>query len=287
MVEEANWEGKKLALLLPFYKSTTPQTAFSIMHLIDRQKMAIMQKWGDAFIVHTRNALANAFVKSGIEMCLWLDDDMIVPFGNAEWFNRETGFNLPPQFAGCHLANRLMSHGKSLIGGLYFGRNAKRDPMYNEGIVDPAEKLFAHSAPKDLIKPTAWVATGAMLVHRQVFLDIQKKFPTLAPQSEKDGWHYFSRSETELTRASAMALQFIDDENVPAEARLAKVKELLETSRDRSAKQRSLSEGEDVTFCKRAAQAGHQPYVDFGAVCGHVGTYVYGPQPSSKTFTLV
>lgn len=287
MLVEANWEGKKVAILLPFYKSTTPQTTFSLLKLLDRQKMTVMQRSGDAFIVHTRNSLANAFVKSGIEWSYWCDDDMVMPCGDAEWFNRETGFNFPPQFAGVHTLNRLMSHNKTLVGGLYFGRNAKGDPMYNEGIIDPIEKAFARSAPHDVIKPTAWVATGAMLVHRQVYLDIQKRFPSLAPQTATDGWHYFSRSETELARASQLALSVLEDQNAPPEARLAKVKELLETARDRGTKSRSLSEGEDVTFCKRAAQAGHQPYVDFGTVCGHIGTCVYGPKPRSNSFQLV
>jgi hypothetical protein len=277
---------KKLALLLPFYKSTTPQTAFSIMHMMDRQKMAVMSKWGDAFIVHTRNALANAFVASGLEWSLWIDDDMIVPCGNAAWFNKATGFNLPPEFAGLNLADRLMSHGKTLVGGLYFGRNERGDPMYNEGIKDPEERAFAHSAPQDVVKPTAWVATGAMLVHRKVYLDIQARFPQLAPQFEKDGWHYFSRSETNLTSAYTRALSILNDTDAPESARLAKVKEILESANSMGVKQKSLTEGEDVTFCKRATAAGHQPHVDFGAVCGHVGSFVYGPAPKRNLTSI-
>ena len=40
--------------------------------------------------------------------------------------------------------------------------------------------------------------------------------------------------------------------------------------------------GEDVTFCIRAAAAGHQPHVDLGLICGHQGSKIYG-QPSMKT----
>ena len=33
--------------------------------------------------------------------------------------------------------------------------------------------------------------------------------------------------------------------------------------------------GEDASFCLRAKQIGHQPYVDLGCVCGHVGEIIY------------
>jgi len=39
-----------------------------------------------------------------------------------------------------------------------------------------------------------------------------------------------------------------------------------------------LGAGEDVQFCTRAAQAGHQPHVDLGVVCAHVGGMAFGPR---------
>lgn len=266
---------KNLALLLPAYKSLAPQTAVSLMRLFNPKTMELFHRQGDAFIVHTRNRLANQFVESGIEWSLWLDDDMIFPFGDAKEFKRLAGF----EHGRVNLIERLMSHQKEIIGGLYFGRNEKRDPMYNEGIIDPQERMLAHGAPLDIIRPTAWVATGALLVHRQVYLDIQARFPMLAPQDEADGWHYFSRSETELVRACELVLQVVSNENNPLQGRVAKTKELLEGVMERLLSQRSLTEGEDITFCKRAMKAGHQPYVDLGAVCGHIGQCVYGPSP--------
>jgi hypothetical protein len=38
-----------------------------------------------------------------------------------------------------------------------------------------------------------------------------------------------------------------------------------------------LGSGEDVSFCLRAAAAGHQPHVDMGLVCGHIGYQCFGP----------
>lgn len=277
-IEQASWEGKQVALLLPFYKTTTPLTHFSILGLYDRAKMVIMQKHGDAFIVHTRNSLANRFVQSGIPWSFWADDDMVFPFGDPEWFLRETGFKMPVEFAKIHILNRLLSHGKTLVGGLYFGRNRDMKPMYSEGITDPIERAIAHSAPRNAVKPVTWVATGGLLVHRSVYLDIQAKFPTLAPQTADAGWAYFSNSETSLVGATEEAIRVLKDVRISESARIAEADKILTKTKELLRRQRSNDQGEDVTFCRRALAAGHQPYVDLGAVCGHIGPYVYGPK---------
>ena len=43
-----------------------------------------------------------------------------------------------------------------------------------------------------------------------------------------------------------------------------------------------LNSGEDQTFCRRAAKVGHQPFVDLGLVCGHIGSTVFGPHNTGK-----
>jgi hypothetical protein len=100
--EGAFREGKQVALLLPWYKTTNPLTCFSLLTLFDRTKMAAMLNYGDAFIVHARNTLARKFLSTGLEWSLWIDDDMLLPCGNAGWFNANSGFNLPDFFAGLH-----------------------------------------------------------------------------------------------------------------------------------------------------------------------------------------
>jgi len=47
-------------------------------------------------------------------------------------------------------------------------------------------------------------------------------------------------------------------------------------SRQASDNNSKLGTGEDVIFCHRARQAGHQPYVDLDCVAGHCGSHVYG-----------
>ena len=95
-----SWEGKKVLLLLPWYKTTNPLTTFCLLALLDRAKMGAAMEFGDAMIAHARNKLLDTLVNSGVEHGFFLDDDMIVPCGNAGWFNRYTGLAVPENFAG-------------------------------------------------------------------------------------------------------------------------------------------------------------------------------------------
>lgn len=274
-VVEAAWEGKQVAILLPFYKSTNPRTTYALMTLLDRAKMATMMQFGDAFIVHTRNHLADQWMKSEIPWAYWCDDDMIPPCGRAKWFNAVTNFDFPEEFAGVHAINRLMERGKTFIGGLYFERQKRRRPLYGGG---SSEIEFAHAAPKNLVKQVPWVASGAWLMNRQVVLDIRKTFADLAPQMEGDSWHYFSNSEDALVKATAEALKVLSDSTATEQARIDEAASLLRLGRFESEKTQRLRFGEDVTFCRRASRAGHPPHVDFSVVCGHIGEHVYGPE---------
>lgn len=278
-LEDCLWEGRKVAIVLPWYKSVSPLTAFSIMGLIDRQKTAIMLNFGDAFIVHTRNTLAEHFLKTNVEWMLTVDDDMVLPWGNAAWFNNYSGFRVPDKFAGQHTINRLLSHGKTLVGALYFGRWEKGKAVYAEATADPKEAAFAHKGPHDIIRPTRWVGTGCMLIHRTVFTDIEKKFPTLARNDKGSGGQWFTPSEHDLRKGTEEALAILNDNLTSEAARLAKVTEMLGRASKASNYNSNLGMGEDVTFCIRAAAAGHQPHVDLGLLCGHQGSKIYGPRP--------
>lgn len=262
-VEEASWEGKKVALCLPWYKSVHPATVWAVLTMWDKDKMRAITRSGDAFIAHARNAIARDFLKSGAEWSFWLDDDVIPPCGNAGWFRQKTQWDfIPETYAGVHSINRLMSHGKTLVGGLYFGRSPKGKPMYCEGASYAPEADVARQAPLNTCKPTKWVATGCMLVHRNVFVDIAKKFPHL------DG-HWFTSSEHDLRSV----VEEVVLHDLPGNEIVAKLKTALAQQKANSA----LGAGEDVQFCTRAAQAGHQPHVDMGVLCAHVGGMAFGP----------
>lgn len=272
---EANWEGKQVAILQPFYREVNPLTHHSLMALLDRAKMAIIMKYGDAFIVHSRNWLADRFVQSGIPISFWADSDMVFPCGNAEWFNAVTGAEFTAEFAGKHTLNRLMESGKSIVGGLYCGRSKTRKPMFWSR--DPGDYEIAKKGPIDLVKQVDGVATGALMVKREVYLDIQRKFPELAPQIAGDNWHYFSQTETELTKAAAESLAVLNDPKAPEAQRIKKAWGILAHATATVEATKRLRFGEDRTFALRAEQAGHPSHVDFGLVCGHEGPFVFLP----------
>lgn len=147
--------------------------------------------------------------------------------------------------------------------------------MYGEGHL-ASESLYAHGAPYDECKPTRWIGTGCLLIHRSVYLDIEKKFPNLARGANGKGGHWFSSSEHNAMDWITRTRNFLGQGTMTGEKAM-KAYEMLETA-ERDAKANStLGMGEDVQFSIRAKQAGHQPFVDMGLCCGHVGQHIYGP----------
>ena len=268
-------ETRKVYLAMPWYKTAHPKTVFSILSLWDRRRMAASLDYGDAFIAHSRNKLTDHFLKSKLEWYLTVDDDMLLPMGNAALFKSFTMTDMPDKFAGRNTLDRLLSHGKTLVGALYFGRWKHGKPVYAEGASDKAEEAWVRSGPHDVLKPTRWVGTGCMLVHRSVFLDIEKKFPALARNDKGVGGQWFTSSEHDLTKCASQAKEILADESRPFEDRVRAAAELLDQGTRLSGRNAGLGVGEDVIFCRRALQAGHQPYVDCGLVCGHAGENIY------------
>lgn len=287
---EAQWAGKEVFLALPFYKSVDPRTLFCIMGIWDRAKFGASVRYGDAYVSHTRNNLMADFLESGLPECLWLDDDIIAPRGHAGWFNYHTGFEFEEKFAGMHTPTRLRSHGKTLVGGTYFGRGPRGRAMYYEAMLSSAagiqEDRLAHQGPADRIREVWWTGTGCLWHTRQVPQDIQKAFPNLAPEADKEPWHFFSNRDDLLAKAfpelklkMEEASKLLAAQNgAGAQAVLFDAVKQIDSAASASKIHSALQQGEDQTFGKRAAVAGHKSYVDHGVVCGHVGSCVYGPK---------
>lgn len=267
--------GKKVMIVTPWQKLVSPITSFCVGQLTDRRRTTAMLNFGDAFVAHSRNNTTDYFLQTDCEYMLTIDDDMVIPFGNAEWFNAYTRFNLPEKFAGLNALDRLMSHGKTLVGALYFGRYPNAKAVYNEAMAYESEAAFARKAPVDIVKPTKWVGTGCMLIHRSVFLDIEKKFPRLARGPGGKFGHWFTSTEASLMESLEAVRATLQGELNSTKAYHALEK--LEAMAAQARYENALGCGEDVSFCRRASDAGHQPHVDLGLVCGHIGHYVFGP----------
>lgn len=201
---EADWKGRDLCLCFPVYKSTNAATTWTLLALaldLGADRFRAEMEFGDAMIYKSRNKLADDFLKTGATWSLWIDDDIIAPIGRAGWFKKTCGLpdSYPDRLAGMHVAHRLMEHGKQgmkVVGGLYFGRNTKGRPMFYEGQVHN-EAYEASMSHREEVRQTQWVGTGCLLIHRDVFLDIQKTFPNLAPTQTKTFWDFFKPGEIE------------------------------------------------------------------------------------------
>jgi hypothetical protein len=267
---------KKVMIVLPWNKQVHPVTSYCVGQLIDRRRTSSVLNFGDAFVAHSRNSCADVFLGTDCEWMMTIDDDMVIPFGHANWFRGYTGFKFPDQFMGLNALDRLMSHKKSLVGALYFGRHPGGPPVYNEGASNAAEAAFARNGPHDFVKPTKWVGTGCMLIHRSVFEAIEKKFPRLMRGGDGKGGQWFTSTEAslldEVTRVRDMLSKGPLDGKKAYDA-LA----MLEDALTRARAENVLGYGEDVSFCLRAAAAGHPAHIDMGLICGHIGSWVYGP----------
>jgi len=262
-------------ICLPWYRFTEPRVAFALMSMLDRRRMSLSLSHGDAFIAHSRNKLADQFLRSKQEWSIWQDEDNVPPFANAPLYNSFTGFNLPEKFAGMHGIDRLISHGKTLIGGMYRGRWEHSKPIFAEGA--QLEKRI-EEGPRDCIRQTQWAGFGWVAVHRSVFLDIEKRFPHLARKADGTGGNWFTSSEHDLTHAAEEVIKALDSDTPPSPKDAARK---LEAALNLSKRLSPLQVGEDVIFCRRAAQAGHPCFLDEGCVVGHLGQFCYG-YPTKK-----
>ena len=267
--------GQKVLIALPWQKSVSPITATCIAQLIDRRRCASSLHFGDAFVAHTRNSIADTFLKSKCEWMLTIDDDMVVPFGDPAWFRYYTGFKFSDAAMSLNALDRLMSHGKTLVGALYFGRSPGAFPVYNEG---KQEDAHARKGPHDVCKPTRWVGTGCMLIHRSVFESIEVRFPRLSRAKNMGRGQWFTSTEASLLDAATKARDALHADRSQLGAHSAAT--ILENALALSAAENFLGAGEDVSFCLRANACGHQAHVDMGLICGHLGTFCYGPTNS-------
>jgi hypothetical protein len=205
------------------------------------QKIGWKWKLGDAMIYHSRNYLADLFLKTEAEWSFWVDDDIIFPIGHSSIIREFTNIpaSYPQRLLDIDTLPHLLRQNKPLIGGLYFGRNINGKAQFAEGKAPGMHRNLLNPEFTGVL-PTYWVATGLMLIHRSVFTAIQEACPEIAPGEKiapEDGypyitdyWDYFG----------------------PMAGR-----------------------GEDVSFCSRAKKAGIQTHVDTSIRAFHVGYCCY------------
>lgn len=193
----------------------------------------------DTLLVAARNQLVDWFLETTNEYMLMMDSDVLPPIGNASWFKDHTKWtNCRETAAEFDLIQRLLSHGKEIVGASYPGRSIGM-AMINQPDLNPRPGTNDKEIAKAIRKQTArglvecdWIPAGCMLVRRNVFESVKKRFPNLAPRGKDQHWNWFGHDNTA---------------------------------------------GEDVAFCLRARQSGHKIYLDTELTCGHIGRFCYTP----------
>lgn len=273
--------GKKIMLVMPWQKMVNPITAFSAFQLADRRRTTTALNFGDAFVTHSRNNCADVFLASDCEYMLTIDDDMVVPFGNAKWFKSYTGWSWYPEpFASFNALDRLMSHKKTLVGALYFAKHSRGAPVFGEG---NREQMSEHvrRGPHDEVKLTGWVGTGCMLIHRSVYLDMEKTYPRLARGPDGKGGQWFTSTEHKIMDGVKQVMDMLSVGPMDG-PKAMRAYELLVGLNNDASRVSKLGVGEDVIFCRRAAESGHQCFIDLGLICGHLGIGCYGPRNTGQ-----
>lgn len=235
-----------MMLLSPILeRPTLPWTAFLVN---SAKKFEMGYSWqADTMVDRSRNVLADRFLKSGCNWSLWIDGDMGAPIGKADYFrwltNSETVNN---ETASYDAIERLLSHRKACIGGVYASRK-----YHGQLVIQPEinprsheDKLLANQIRRGQGQGLAgveWIGFGLALVHREVFLEVQRRFPDLAPQSEIDVWDFFRHQRMQ---------------------------------------------GEDEAFCQRVRACAIPIWLDCQLVCGHAGPMMFLPEHTQSQMAI-
>jgi hypothetical protein len=151
----------------------------------------------DTMIHRSRNMLAKRFLDSGCLWSLWIDADVAPPIANPDWYRWITNCTTVPQeYCSYDVLARLLGQSKAVIGGVYASRR-----WHGALVVQPEinprsheDKLLCNEIRRGTARGLAevdWIGFGCALVHREVFLEVQRNFPQLAPQTEQAPWRYF------------------------------------------------------------------------------------------------
>lgn len=240
------WEGRKVILLIPVYRTYNPDTHFTLFANYAKygpERIGLIQE-KKTNVYEARNIMVKKFLNdTDSPYALMCDDDMILPTGNPTIFNVRYKAGVSLEAASRIAISRIMSwpEDKKIVGALYFGRHEGGKAQCSKGFADPPsnDKFRKGSFGTGLV-PVDWVGTGFMRIHRSVFeqmateIDAGRWGDDLKPLNRERGWHGFFTPN-------------------------------------------KVGVGEDVSFCFRAKAIGIQTYVDAGLVCLHAGDRLYGP----------
>jgi hypothetical protein len=247
VLPEPVWEGRKVHILLPVYKTFSAATHYSLFANYAKygpSKIALTMQ-NRTLIVEARNILSHKALESDSEWFIFVDDDMVLPCGSAGIINGRYGGKIPEPGASMNAITRLMSHPAhmKIVGGLYFGRHPKGMAQCALGLKNPEEsdKLRRHKYTSPI--SMAWVGTGLVKIHRSVFEELKKhidsgKWPECKPVNDESWYGFWNQQGPRI--------------------------------------------GEDVSFGRRCNEIGIESYLDPVLECLHVGDVPWGSHNTSN-----
>jgi len=240
--EFIDWDGKKVMMLLPVYRSFNADTHYTLFANYARygpEKIG-MEIIKGTVIHESRNLLVHSWMKTDIPTAIMCDDDMLLPCGHPGIINGRYKGNLPDEIASKIAISQIMSHGKDkgIVGCLYFGRHDKGRAQCASGFASDSHnddyKKFKHKT----LRGEDWAGTGMLKIERWVIHKMKDeidggRWPECKPRDESQWYGYFTPIQVGV--------------------------------------------GEDVSFGRRAKEIGIQSYVDPQLICLHVGDTAFGP----------
>jgi hypothetical protein len=188
----------KLSVMVcaPILERPTLPFCWAMLYLAKKYELGF-QFMADTMIQRSRNKLAQRFLESGAQWSLWIDGDTAPPIANPDWFRWITGSAvISDDQTRYDVLERLLSHNKPVVGGVYASRRY-HGALVMQPEINPRsheDKLLCNDLRKGLsrgMQEVDWIGFGCALVHRAVFLELQGRFPELAPAAEFQPWRFF------------------------------------------------------------------------------------------------
>lgn len=240
------WEGRKVFLAHPVYRSFNAKTHFTLFACYKDygpEKIGMVEPVEGTVIHEARNILMDRLMKvPEAETFIMPDDDMVFPCGSEAYFNGRLKAGVSPESARFNAISRIMSHGKDkeIVGALYFGRHEFGMAQCEWGFADKNKCNDLRAGKYKGLQPMPWVATGFIKIERTAVEKLKKaiddgEFPECKPKQGQGWYGYFTPVSTGI--------------------------------------------GEDVSFGLRMQKIGVQSYLDASLVCLHAdGNTLYGPR---------
>ena len=171
-----------VTVCVPTIRDFTPQVFLGFMMLFRKYELGL-ELQADTLLIRARNLLANRFLASHAKWALWLDSDMLLPYGDASWFAEKSRLNrLSSQQKGFDVVERLLSHNYPFVGAVYAARTAQSQLVIQPDI-DPRyanDRTLAESIRNGQTRGLVgvdWVGFGCALIHRKVFEAVRDRTP--------------------------------------------------------------------------------------------------------------